>query len=96
MLRKRTLKTAIASALLLVSGSTVYVGSQEKIEKKTMPAAEMLAPWLGPYGGVPPWHLVRQEEFVAAFDVAISEAQADIERIASDPAPGCARWLPAK
>ncbi len=86
MLHRRTFKSAIASVLLLVSSSTGYVCSQEKGEKKTMPAAEMLATWLGPYGGVPPWHLVRQEEFVAAFDVAIAEAQADIEKIANDPA----------
>ncbi|MDX1928737.1 MAG: M3 family metallopeptidase [Pirellulaceae bacterium] len=82
----------MASVLLLISGATGYVCSQEKGEKKTMPAAEMpaaemLAPWLGPYGGVPPWHLVRQEQFGAAFDVAIAEAQADIDKIASNPAP---------
>lgn len=86
MLLTRTLKSAMASVLLLTSGMTGYVCSQEKGEKKTMPA-EMLAPWSGPYGGVPPWHLVRQEEFVAAFDVAIAEAQTDIEKIASDSAP---------
>lgn len=92
MLHRRTLNSAMASVLLLISGATGYVCSQEKGEKKTMPAAEMptaemLAPWLGPYGGVPPWHLVRQEEFGAAFDVAIAEAQADIDKIASNPAP---------
>jgi peptidyl-dipeptidase Dcp len=86
MLHRRTLNSAMASVLLLMSGATGYVCSQEKGEKKTMPVAEMLAPWLGPYGGVPPWHLVRQEEFGAALDVAIAEAQADIDGIASNPA----------
>ncbi len=69
---------------------------QNNSEKKPMPAAEsttakspapeMLAPWRGPYGGVPPWHLVRENEFTAAFDIAIAEAQADIEKIANDSA----------
>jgi peptidyl-dipeptidase Dcp len=86
MLHRRLFKTVIASVLLFASVSTGFVCSQEKGEKKTMLAAEMLAPWLGPYGGVPPWHLVRQEEFVAAFEAAIAEAQADIQKIANAPA----------
>ena len=87
MLLRRTLKTAIASVTLLMCGATDFVSSQEKEERKTMPVAEMLAPWRGPYGGVPPWHLVREGEFVAAFAVAIKEAQADIEKIANNPEP---------
>lgn len=47
----------------------------------------LLAPWSGPYGGVPPWNLVRPEEFVADFDAAISQADADIEAIANNPEP---------
>lgn len=47
----------------------------------------LLAPWSGPYGGVPPWNLVRPEEFVADFDAAISQADADIEAIADNPQP---------
>ncbi len=46
----------------------------------------LLRPWSGPYGGVPPWHLVRTEEFVEAFKQAIQLAQADIEAIAANPA----------
>ena len=47
----------------------------------------LLRPWTGPYGGVPPWDLVRTNEFVDAFDKAITMAQADIERIANETAP---------
>ncbi len=89
--------TRAALALAAISlPATVYsqttTDSQEKTEKKPMPVAqtpapEMLAPWRGPYGGVPPWHLVRENEFTAAFDIAIAEAQADIEKIANDTAP---------
>ncbi|WP_146462221.1 M3 family metallopeptidase [Rubripirellula tenax] len=46
----------------------------------------LLKPWTGPYGGVPPWTLVRTEEFVPAFDVAITRAQQEIDAIAANPA----------
>ena len=47
----------------------------------------MLRSWTGPYGGVPPWHLVRPDEFVAAFDAAIAVAEEDIEQIANNSQP---------
>ncbi|MGB7346020.1 MAG: M3 family metallopeptidase [Pirellulaceae bacterium] len=45
----------------------------------------MLQTWTGPYGGVPPWNLVRTEEFQSAFDAAIAEAAAEIDAIANNP-----------
>ncbi|MCA9181505.1 MAG: M3 family metallopeptidase, partial [Planctomycetales bacterium] len=47
----------------------------------------LLNPWSGPYGGVPPWNLVRPDEFVANFDAAIADAEKEIDTIANDPAP---------
>ncbi len=41
----------------------------------------LLKSWTGPHGGVPPWNLVRSEEFVTAFDAAIDQANADIKVI---------------
>ena len=46
----------------------------------------LLAPWKGPYGGVPPFDQVRTEDFLPAFDKAIEMAQSDIEAIANDDA----------
>ncbi|WP_417748659.1 M3 family metallopeptidase [Rosistilla oblonga] len=51
------------------------------------PMSAMLEPWTGHFGGVPPWNLVRQEEFVAAFDQAIDQAQQEIDAIANNPEP---------
>ncbi|TWU36005.1 Peptidyl-dipeptidase dcp [Novipirellula artificiosorum] len=61
--------------------STETVVNQEK-------TSPMLKPWTGPYGGVPPWNLVRTDEFLGAFDIAIAEAKDEITGIAdqSDPA----------
>ncbi len=47
----------------------------------------MLKAWSGPYGGVPPWNLVRVEAMSDAFDDAIAESKAEIDKIANNPAP---------
>lgn len=47
----------------------------------------LLKPWTGPYGGVPPWDLVRSEELIDAFDAAIEMAAKEIHAIAENPAP---------
>ncbi len=45
--------------------------------------APLLEPWTGPYGGVPPFSQVEPETFAEAFEVAIAEAEAEIEAIAT-------------
>ncbi len=47
----------------------------------------LLQPWTGPYGGVPPWNLVRPTEFVDAFANAMEMARKEIEEIANNPEP---------
>ena len=47
----------------------------------------LVAPWTGPYGGVPPWDQVRPERFASAFDAALAEERAEIEAIASNAEP---------
>jgi peptidyl-dipeptidase Dcp len=47
----------------------------------------LLAPWAGPYGGVPPFDKVRVEQFKPALEAAIAAKLADIDAIASDPRP---------
>ena len=45
----------------------------------------LLKPWVGPYGGVPPWKQVKPEEFLGAFDAAIEQAKGELNTIADDP-----------
>jgi peptidyl-dipeptidase Dcp len=55
-----------------------------------LPAAAtnpLLAPWTGPYGGVPPFDKVRVADFKPALEAAMAEQLAEIDRIANDPAP---------
>jgi peptidyl-dipeptidase Dcp len=46
----------------------------------------LIAPWTGPYGGVPPWDKVKPELFPAAFEAALAERRQEYDRIANDPA----------
>lgn len=47
----------------------------------------MLAPWSGPYGGVPPFDQVRVEQFVPALEAAMALELVEIDAIASNEAP---------
>ncbi len=62
--------------------------SQEKGNSEKMAIdSPLLQAWPGPYGGVPPWNLVREEEFLPAFEAAIAMAEEEIEAIANNPEP---------
>ena len=47
----------------------------------------LLAPWTGPYGGIPPFSQVRVEHFKPALEAAMAENLAEIQRIANNPQP---------
>ena len=52
------------------------------------PAANpLLAPWTGPYGGVPPFDLAKVELFQPALEKAMAEQLAEIVAIAENPEP---------
>lgn len=47
----------------------------------------LLAPWTGPFGGVPPFGRVRVADFEPAFDAAMAAKRAEIAVIAGDTSP---------
>ena len=49
--------------------------------------AALLAPWPGPYGGVPPFDRFRPADLRPALEQAMAEGLREIDRIADDPAP---------
>lgn len=51
------------------------------------PNNPLLATWTGPYGGVPPFDLIKVEHFKPALETAMAENLQEIDRIANDPAP---------
>jgi len=46
----------------------------------------LLAPWVGPAGGVPPFDRVRVADFKAALEGAMAENLAEVDAIARNPA----------
>lgn len=56
-------------------------------DQTLMQTSPLLKLWPGPYGGVPPWNEVRPEEFAAAFDVAMADAESEFDEIANQTAP---------
>jgi peptidyl-dipeptidase Dcp len=83
--------TAVAVLAVLTLQATTGRAQQpqasDNSEQTTMTDSVLLKPWSGPYGGVPPWDLVRPEEFVEAFDAAIAQATEGIDAIAHQSAP---------
>src|SRR5688500_219554 len=49
-------------------------------------STRLLAPWVGAYGGVPPFDKVRVEDMKGALEAAMVENLAEVERIANNPA----------
>lgn len=75
----------IALAIVVLSSVMILARGSAIAQEESTGISAMLQPWTGPYGGVPPWHLVRPEEFVAAFDAAIALADKEIDAIANNP-----------
>jgi peptidyl-dipeptidase Dcp len=56
----------------------------------------LIAPWAGPYGGVPPWDRMSPEHFPGAFEAAIAEQRGEIDAIvANTDAPTFANTIAA-
>ena len=82
--------------MLAVTGITVLLASPHDVEAAakanagTAPAATaanaLLAPWTGPYGGVPPFDRARVEDLRPALTAGMQQQLAEIEQIAANPA----------
>jgi peptidyl-dipeptidase Dcp len=83
------------AAIVFSLSPVVFADAQEnqanqakaKQDTQMTEPSPMLKEWTGPYGGVPPWNLVRTEEFQDAFATAIAKASEDIDAIANNPQP---------
>ena len=75
-------------ALLAAHPFATTIRADEKGDSVAATFSDLLQPWTGPYGGVPPWNVVRPTDFVKAFESAIDQAQTEIIAIAdaSEPA----------
>jgi peptidyl-dipeptidase Dcp len=91
MTGKLTVNHHVVCTLTFVLGMTATswscYGQQDGDKKKMASKSPMLQPWTGPFRGVPPWNLVRSEEFVDAFETAIAIKESEMNEIADNPQP---------
>ncbi|HWK89005.1 MAG TPA: M3 family metallopeptidase, partial [Longimicrobium sp.] len=83
------LATAAAGCAPTVQNQPSAPPATVSVAAAPAPAASsnpLLAPWTGPYGGVPPFDQVRVEHFKPALEAAMAENLAEIDRIARNPA----------
>ncbi len=79
-----TLKSVIAGAGF---AAALAATSAMATETPATPANPLLAPWTGPYGGVPPFDRVQVANLQPALEIAMAGQLVEIDRIAIDPAP---------
>jgi peptidyl-dipeptidase Dcp len=90
---KRDSFTSIAGSLALAAAAAGCATLTPVTETTTLAApapespaaATLLAPWEGPYGGLPPFDRIEVAGFEPAFEAAMAETLVEIERIANDP-----------
>jgi peptidyl-dipeptidase Dcp len=95
---KRPIAFAACLALISACGSSpkpepasssAPAGAGAEVAKLTARANDnpLLAPWSGPYGGVPPWDRVKADLFPEVFELGLSTLLAEVDVIAADPEP---------
>jgi peptidyl-dipeptidase Dcp len=78
-MRRRTFLAASAAATATAVAALPHAAAAQ--------ANPLLAPWTGPYGGVPPFDKVKVADFEAALDAAMAQEWAQVETIAANSAP---------
>jgi len=75
-----------ASALALATASAQPASSAPVAATSALSAMPLLAPWKGPYGGVPPFDQVKVADFKPAIETGIAAQFKEIDAIADNPA----------
>ncbi|MBP6105741.1 MAG: M3 family metallopeptidase [Steroidobacteraceae bacterium] len=78
---KTLLATAGAFALL-----TTAMTNAADMKPTADAVSPLLAPWVGPYGGVPPFDQVKVGDLKPGLETGMAQQLAEIDRIANDPA----------
>jgi len=81
---KNTIATAGVAMLLAATAAHAADAPQGAAAADKNP---LLAPWTGPYGGVPPFDQARVDYLKPALEAGMAEQLAEIDRIAKNPEP---------
>ncbi|PZQ23565.1 MAG: M3 family peptidase [Sphingopyxis macrogoltabida] len=90
---RRSCSTMLASTALIMGYSQMTATAAEPAAKTAPPAQSaavgdnpLLAPWTGPFEGVPPWDKLDPELFPDAFPKAMAEVKAEVQAVIDNPA----------
>ena len=88
MIRTAAHCSPIAVVLALWAGAAKPTKpDSEMASNRTDAKNPLLAPWSGPWGGIPPFGQFKVADIKPALETAMDENLAEIDRIAADPAP---------
>jgi peptidyl-dipeptidase Dcp len=76
-----------AMAVVVIAAAAWGLMAKDTRSSSSVGTNPLVAPWAGPYGGVPPWDEMRPELFAEAFTIALAEERAEIDAIASRTEP---------
>ncbi len=86
----RLLLTVAAGFLIVMTNQNTVTGKQSTVssEETAFDAAAnpLTAPWVGPYGGIPPFNKIKVGDFKPALETAMAENLAEIDAIAKTQA----------
>jgi peptidyl-dipeptidase Dcp len=74
--------------LLVAAGACALfaISAADAADMKSSKDNPLLAPWTGPYGGVPPFDQARVDQLAPALEAGMARQLEEIDRIAGDPA----------
>jgi peptidyl-dipeptidase Dcp len=81
----KTVLSGVSLAATLAAGSNAVIAA-ELTEPQLQLAAPLVAPWTGPYGGVPPFDKAKVDMLAPALEVGMAQQLAEIDAIAGNPA----------
>jgi len=87
MMRHTSLLALLAGAVVLAACSTPTRAETGMPPTAESPETVLLAPWTGPYGGVPPFDKARVDLLAPALEAAMAAELAEIDAIAANPEP---------
>jgi peptidyl-dipeptidase Dcp len=73
--------------MLFVGAAVAGLFALGSVKRAAASENPLIAPWSGPYGGVPPFDRVRVEDMKPALEEGMAMQLTEVEQIASDPAP---------
>ncbi|MFC0102766.1 M3 family metallopeptidase [Sphingopyxis terrae] len=85
----RHLPMLLASTALMMGYSQMSIAAEPTAKAPASAPADanpLLAPWTGPYEGVPPWDKLDPDLFPDAFEKGMAEVKADVQAVIDNPA----------